>query len=75
MTSVNTSKQSLIQRAINSPEEVKTAIEFAKTNGIAKTIQRVRGVLDGGKQTGYSASGTVIAVGKRCMKPPKPNKN
>ena len=64
MTSVNTSKQSLVQRALNSPEEVKTAIEFAKTNGIAKTIQRVRGVLEGGKQTGYSASGTVVAVGK-----------
>jgi len=64
MTSVNTSKQSLVQRALNSPEEVKTAIEFAKANGIAKTIQRVKGVLDGGKQTGYSASGTVVAVGK-----------
>ena len=64
MTSVNTSKQSIIQRALNSPEEVKTAIEFAKANGIAKTIQRVRGVLEGGKQTGYSASGTVIAIGK-----------
>ncbi|MBI2280593.1 MAG: bi-domain-containing oxidoreductase [Bacteroidetes bacterium] len=64
MTSVNTSKQSLVQRALNSPEEVKTAIEFAKTNGIAKTIQRVKGVLGGGKQTGYSASGTVVAVGK-----------
>jgi len=64
MTSVNTSKQSLVQRALNSPEEVKTAIEFAKANGIAKTIQRVKGVLDGGKQTGYSAAGTVIAVGK-----------
>jgi len=64
MTSVNTSKQSLVQRALNSPEEVKTAIEFAKANGIAKTIQRVKGVLDGGKQTGYSASGTIVAVGK-----------
>ena len=64
MTSINTSKQSLVQRALNSPDEVKTAIEFAKANGIAKTIQRVKGVLDGGKQTGYSASGTVVAVGK-----------
>ncbi len=64
MTSVNTSKQSLIKRAMNSPEEVKTAIEFAKANGIAKTIQRVKGVLDGGKQTGYSIAGEVIAVGK-----------
>lgn len=64
ITSVNTSKQSLVQRALNSPEEVKTAIEFAKANGIAKTIQRVRGVLESGKQTGYSASGTIVAVGK-----------
>lgn len=64
MTSVNTSKQSLIKRALNSPEEVKTAIEFAKQNGIVKTIQRVKGVLDGGKQTGYSAAGEVIALGK-----------
>jgi len=64
MTSVNTSKQSLIKRALNSPEEVKTAIDFAKTNGISKTIQRVRGVLDGGKQTGYSIAGEVISVGK-----------
>lgn len=64
MTSVNTSKQSIVQRALNSPEELKTAIEFAKANGIAKTIQRVKGVLDGGKQTGYSASGEVVAIGK-----------
>ncbi|MCB0379924.1 MAG: bi-domain-containing oxidoreductase [Flavobacteriales bacterium] len=64
MTSVNTSKQSIVQRALNSPEEVKTAIEFAKTNGITKTIQRVKGVLDGGKQTGYSASGEIVAIGK-----------
>lgn len=64
MTSVNTSKQSIVQRALNSPEEVKTAIEFAKANGIAKTIQRVKGVLDSGKQTGYSAAGEVVAIGK-----------
>lgn len=64
MTSVNTSKQSILQRALNSPEEVKAAVDFAKANGIKKTIQRVKGVLDGGKQTGYSASGTVIAIGK-----------
>ncbi|NQX99407.1 MAG: oxidoreductase, partial [Flavobacteriales bacterium] len=64
MTSVNTSKQSLVKRALNSPEEVKTAIEFAKENGVLKTIQRVRGVLDGGKQTGYSIAGEVIEVGE-----------
>ena len=37
---------------------------MSRGNGIAKTIQRVKGVLDGGKQTGYSASGIIVAVGK-----------
>ena len=64
MSSVNTSKKSLIKRALDQPDEVRTAIDFAKTNGIMKTIQRVRGVLDNGKQTGYSISGEVIAIGK-----------
>jgi len=63
MTSVNTSKQSLVKRALNSPDEVKAALDFAKDNGVVKTIQRVRGVLDGGKQTGYSIAGEVIEVG------------
>jgi len=63
MTSVNTSKKSLIKRALDQPDEVRTAIDFAKTNGILKTIQRVRGVLDNGKQTGYSISGEIVAIG------------
>ena len=64
MTSVNTSKKSLIKRALDQPDEVRTAIDFAKSNGILKTIQKVRGVIDNGKQTGYSISGEIIAVGK-----------
>ena len=64
MTSVNTTKKSLIKRAIDSPEEVKEVLDFVKTNGIQKTIQKVRGVIDGGKQTGYSVAGEVIAIGK-----------
>lgn len=64
MSSVNTTKKSLIKRAIDSPEEVKEVIDFIKVNGIQKTIQKVRGVIDGGKQTGYSVAGEVIAVGE-----------
>ncbi len=64
MTSVNTTKKSLIKRAIDSPDEVKEVLDFIKVNGIKKTIQKVRGVLDGGKQTGYSVAGEIIAVGK-----------
>jgi len=64
MSSVNTTKKSLIKRAIDSPEEVKEVLDFVKVNGIQKTIQKVRGVIDGGKQTGYSVAGEVIAIGK-----------
>ena len=63
MTSVNTSKKSLIKRAIDSPDEVKEVLDFVKVNGIQKTIQKVRGVIDGGKQTGYSVAGEVLAIG------------
>ena len=64
MTSVNTTKKSLIKRAIDSPDEVKEVLDFIKVNGIQKTIQKVRGVIDGGKQTGYSVAGEVIAIGE-----------
>jgi predicted dehydrogenase/threonine dehydrogenase-like Zn-dependent dehydrogenase len=64
MSSVNTTKKSLIKRAIDSPEEVKEVFDFIKVNGIQKTIQKVRGVIDGGKQTGYSVAGEVIVVGE-----------
>ncbi|MEJ6736517.1 MAG: bi-domain-containing oxidoreductase [Flavobacteriales bacterium] len=63
MTSVNTTRKSLIKRAIDSPDEVKEVLDFVKLNGIQKTIQKVRGVIDGGKQTGYSVAGEVVAIG------------
>ncbi|MGB1247857.1 MAG: bi-domain-containing oxidoreductase [Chitinophagales bacterium] len=62
MSNVNITKKNLIERALAQPQEVKTALEFAKKNGIAKTIKRVKGVLDGGKPTGYSIAGVVAGV-------------
>ena len=53
----------LIKRALEQPERVKQALEFAKNNGIQKTISRIRGKLDGGKPTGYSVSGVIVATG------------
>ena len=52
-----------IKRALEQPAEVRNALNFAKENGIMKTIARIRGTLEGGKPTGYSISGIVIAVG------------
>lgn len=62
MSNINITKKSLIERALSQPKEVKTAIEFAKNNGILKTINRVKGVIDGGKPTGYSVAGIVTNV-------------
>jgi len=64
LTSVQTSKKSLIKRAMEQPEEVKKVLDFVRSNGIEKAYLRVKGVMDTGKPTGYSIAGRVIAVGK-----------
>lgn len=63
LTSVQTSKKSIIKRALEQPEEVKKLIDFVKSNGIEKAYLRVKGVLDAGKPTGYSIAGVVIGIG------------
>lgn len=64
MSGVNESGKSLIKRAMEQPEQVKEVLNFMKSNGIQKTLARIRGTLEGGKPTGYSISGIVLAVGK-----------
>ncbi|MFT5723129.1 MAG: putative dehydrogenase/threonine dehydrogenase-like Zn-dependent dehydrogenase [Bacteroidia bacterium] len=64
MSNVSETGKSLIKRALDQPAEVRNALNFAKENGIMKMIARVRGTLEGGKPTGYSIAGIVIAVGK-----------
>ncbi len=63
MSNVSETGKSLIKRALEQPEEVRNALNFARENGILKTIARIRGTVEGGKPTGYSISGIVIAVG------------
>lgn len=63
MSNVSETGKSLIKRALDQPAEVKNALNFAKENGIMKMIARVRGTLEGGKPTGYSIAGIVVAVG------------
>lgn len=61
---VKESGKSLIKRAMEQPEQVKQVWEFFRSNGLSKTIQRVKGQVDSGKQTGYSISGQIIAIGQ-----------
>lgn len=64
MTSVGETGKPLYKRALEQPDQVRQVLDFAKQNGIKKTIQKIQGTLDGGKPTGYSVSGIVIGIGK-----------
>ena len=64
MSNVSETGKSLIKRALEQPAEVKNALNFARENGLMKMLARVKGVIDGGKPTGYSVSGIVIGIGE-----------
>jgi len=63
MSNVSETGKSLIKRALEQPAEVRNALNFARENGIAKMIARIKGTIEGGKPTGYSISGIVVGVG------------
>ncbi|MCP4551285.1 MAG: Gfo/Idh/MocA family oxidoreductase, partial [Bacteroidetes bacterium] len=64
MSSVEGTKKSLIKMAMDQPENIRLGLDMLKTYGIKKTYSRIQGIREGGKPTGYSISGIVIAVGK-----------
>jgi predicted dehydrogenase/threonine dehydrogenase-like Zn-dependent dehydrogenase len=61
--SVRTSALPLYKRALRHPEHVRRVLDMVRDQGLRYTIERVRGLLDAGSPTGYSAAGTVVAVG------------
>ena len=63
MASVNTSALPLYKRALKQPENVRRVIAMMRTQGITRTLSRVQNQLSAGTPSGYSAAGTVIAVG------------
>lgn len=63
MAGVRSSGTPLYRRALAQPENVKKVLEMVKDQGLRKTVDRVSGKLAAGSPTGYSAAGTVIAVG------------
>ncbi|MBI1307994.1 MAG: zinc-binding dehydrogenase [Bacteroidetes bacterium] len=63
MSNVSETGKSLIKRALEQPAEVRNALNFARENGLAKMMARVKGKIEGGKPTGYSISGIVVGVG------------
>jgi predicted dehydrogenase/threonine dehydrogenase-like Zn-dependent dehydrogenase len=63
MTGVQLSGMPLYRRALKQPHHARKALELAKDQGLVRTYKRISGRLAAGTPTGYSAAGTVIAVG------------
>ncbi|MDH5525229.1 MAG: bi-domain-containing oxidoreductase [Desulfobulbaceae bacterium] len=54
----------LWKRALKDPWKVKKTLELIVTRGFSHTTSVIRGELEAGAVTGYSAAGTVIGVGE-----------
>lgn len=61
--SVESARKSLVQEARERPELVKAVIDKARKDGLRNTFDAVRGKLASSQALGYSAAGTVMAVG------------
>lgn len=64
MAGVRMSGLPLYQRALKQPENVKRVLAMMREQGVLQTLDRVRGKLTAGSPTGYSAAGTVVAIGQ-----------
>lgn len=64
MAGVKATSESLLQRALKRPEQVKKVIQMAAQEGLGRTIDMVKGRLATGLPLGYSAAGIVVATGE-----------
>lgn len=62
--SLESGKQSLLERARKHPDQVRTVLDMLRRNGIGATIATIRARLDAFRPLGYSAAG--IVVESRC---------
>ncbi len=64
LSGVRASGVPLWKRALRQPENVKRVVDMMLSQGISKTRSVVEGKLRSGAPTGYSAAGTVLALGE-----------
>lgn len=64
MSGVKESSITISQRLLKQPQKLKDGINLVRNIGLNKTIALIKGLTEGGTQTGYSASGVVVAVGE-----------
>lgn len=63
MAGVKMSALPLYRRALKQPHHVKKALQLMRDQGVARVYKQIKGRLDAGLPTGYSAAGIVVEVG------------
>lgn len=63
MSGIRSSGTPLWKRALKDPWKVRKALEMAAARGVGHTARVIKGEMEAGSATGYSASGRVVAVG------------
>jgi predicted dehydrogenase/threonine dehydrogenase-like Zn-dependent dehydrogenase len=63
MAGVRMSALPLYRRALKQPHHVKKALQLMRDQGVMRVYNQIRGRLDAGLPTGYSAAGVVVEVG------------
>ena len=64
MSGVKSSGEPLWKKALRKPEKIAEVAQMVMTQGVARTRSAIEGKFNVGGATGYSAAGTVIAVGE-----------
>jgi predicted dehydrogenase/threonine dehydrogenase-like Zn-dependent dehydrogenase len=60
---VQAAQKSLIKRGLEQPAKVRKGLEMIRSEGITRTIEKIKGRLGTGSVIGYSLSGVVMAIG------------
>jgi predicted dehydrogenase/threonine dehydrogenase-like Zn-dependent dehydrogenase len=64
LSGMRASGDSLLQRARREPQRVKALAKMVVADGLGRTRKRLEAKLGAGHATGYSAAGTIVAVGE-----------
>jgi len=64
ISTVKKSGESLYRKALNKPQDVRKTLEMIRSEGLKRTITRVKSKIDAAKPIGYSASGVALEVGR-----------
>jgi predicted dehydrogenase/threonine dehydrogenase-like Zn-dependent dehydrogenase len=67
LSNVRGSGKSLIQKALDQPDKIRQVLKMAVNDGFGRTWDKVQEKMDAPLPTGYSLSGTVLAVGKNVL--------